>query len=72
MEPCALNGAAESREPQDFHLSSKNSFNILDEPEAASGYMAKGVFFKLELIPVMRWAHLLPEQPVLAVFKSNS
>lgn len=54
MEPCALNGAAESREPQDFHLSSKNSFNILDEPEAASGYMVKGISFKLKLIPVMR------------------
>lgn len=39
MEHCALKGAAESREPQDIHLSGKSSFNNLDEPEDTGGYV---------------------------------
>lgn len=54
MDHCALKGTAESREPQDFHLSGKSSFNNQDEPEETSGYMFEGVSFKLKWIPVIR------------------
>jgi len=54
VEHCALKGTAESREPQDFHLSGKTSFNNQDEPEETSGCTFKGVSFKLKSIPVIR------------------
>lgn len=49
MEHCALKATAESREPQDFHVSSKSFFcNNLDESEETSGYKFEGVSLKLE------------------------
>lgn len=54
MEHCALKGTAESREPQDFHVSSKSSFNNLDELAETSAYMFDGVSFMLKCITVIR------------------
>lgn len=50
VEHCALKATAESREPQDFHVSSKSLFffSNLDESEETSGYMFEGVSLKLE------------------------